>query len=225
MLWRLNFSVMLLMMTHNNTYILYYICPMHTFYFAMVYLAMYTYSSLNHTKWAIRVKLLLLGALIYLIWDINGGLFDILFSFLGTKPVIGAQNGSVWEYYFRTSLDHWSSFFGMIFALNFPLAEQFFTRAKGPPLVAAAAAMMMVTIWWLWNIYTFEKFTYNLVHAYTAIIPLTSYIFFRNVLPYSRAFVSMSMHDLGKTTLETYLLQHHVWLAANAKKCSRTSVD
>jgi hypothetical protein len=36
MLWRLNFVVILLMLTMNNTYILYYICPLHTFFFLMV---------------------------------------------------------------------------------------------------------------------------------------------------------------------------------------------
>ena len=41
MMWRLNFSVLLLMWTHGNTWILYYICPMHTFYFLMVYATMY----------------------------------------------------------------------------------------------------------------------------------------------------------------------------------------
>jgi hypothetical protein len=40
---RLNFSVVLLMMTHGNTYILYYICPLHTFYFMMVYVTMSIY--------------------------------------------------------------------------------------------------------------------------------------------------------------------------------------
>lgn len=217
MMWRLNFSVLLLMWTHGNTYILYYICPMHTFYFLMVYLTMYCFSSVNTTKWGIRWKLLVVGIIIYIIWDINGGIFDILFAFLGTDKVIGANNGSVWEYYFRTSLDHWSSFLGMIFALNFPLAEQYFVKAKGWPLVFASVLMGALALWWLLYCYTQEKLEYNLTHSYFAIIPLTAYIFFRNITPRVRSGVSMSLHDLGKTTLETYLLQHHIWLTSNAK--------
>jgi hypothetical protein len=118
------------MWTHENTYILYYICPMHTFYFLMVFATMYIFSSINNTKWAIRFKLLVLGVLIYVIWDWNQGIFDFLFQWLGTEKMIGAGSGSVWEWYFRTSLDHWSTYFGMIFALNFPLAEQFFVKGK-----------------------------------------------------------------------------------------------
>lgn len=217
MLWRLNFSVLLLMWTHGNTYILYYICPMHTFYFLMVYATMYVFASWNHSKWAIRFKLLAVGVLIYLIWDVDSGLFDILFGFLGTKSVIGASRGSVWEYYFRTSLDHWSSYLGMIFALNFPLAEQFFVKAKGFPLVVAACLMGVLTVYWFGAFYMKDKLAYNLTHSYSAIIPLTSYIFFRNITPWMRGWVSMSLHDMGKTTLETYLLQHHIWLTSNAK--------
>lgn len=217
MLWRLNFSCLLLMWTHGNTYILYYICPMHTFYFCMVYVTMFLFSSINTTKWGIRIKLFILGILIYIIWDINGGIFDVLFAWLGTDKVIGAGNGSVWEYYFRTSLDHWSTYFGMIFALNFPLAEQYFVKAQGYPLLFASVLMGGVTFWWLFAYYPLEKMSYNLYHSYMAIIPLTSYIFFRNLTPSIRSGVSMSLHDLGKTTLETYLLQHHIWLTSNAK--------
>ena len=217
MLWRLNFSVLLLMWTHGNTWILYYICPMHTFYFLMVYATMYVYSSSNYTKWGIRFKLLAVGFIIFMIWDVNHGIFDIIFSFLGTDKVIGAGQGSVWEYYFRTSLDHYSSFLGMIFAVNFPLAEQYFQKAKGPSLWVAGILMAGATVWWYMRYYCLEKMQYNLYHAYTAIVPLTSYIFFRNITPFVRSSVSMSFHDLGKTTLETYLLQHHIWLTSNAK--------
>jgi hypothetical protein len=217
MMWRLNFAVLLLMWTHGNTYILYYICPMHTFYFLMVYLTMFLFSSVNHTKWGIRVKLMVLGVLIYIVWDVNNGLFDILFGFLGTDSIVGAKGGSVWEYYFRTSLDHWSSFLGMIFALNFPLAEQYFHKAKGWPLFVAAVIIGGATVWWLVTCYSLDKLNYNLSHSYFAIIPLSSYIFFRNITPGIRSGVSMSLHDLGKTTLETYLLQHHIWLTSNAK--------
>eukprot|EP00607_Mallomonas_marina_P004963 CAMPEP_0182439996 /NCGR_PEP_ID=MMETSP1167-20130531/86781_1 /TAXON_ID=2988 /ORGANISM="Mallomonas Sp, Strain CCMP3275" /LENGTH=695 /DNA_ID=CAMNT_0024633825 /DNA_START=723 /DNA_END=2810 /DNA_ORIENTATION=- len=175
------------------------------------------YSEVNHTKWMVRVKLVVLAVVIYILWDINGGMFDIVFSFLGTTPCIGAGNGSVWEWYFRTSLDHWSAFLGMIFALNFPLAEQFFTKAKGIPLVLTAIGLGTISVWWFLEYYMKSKLEYNLTHSYSAIIPLTSYIFFRNITPGIRSGVSGSLHDLGKTTLETYLLQHHVWLTSNAK--------
>jgi hypothetical protein len=87
MLWRLNFSVLLLVWTHNNTWILYYICPMHTFYFLMVYITMYAWNNLNYTKWEIRFKMFAVGVIIYIIWDINYGLFDVLFAFMGTDKV------------------------------------------------------------------------------------------------------------------------------------------
>lgn len=216
-LWRLNFAVLLLMWTHGNTYILYYICPMHTFYFLLVYATMYVYSSLNHSKWGIRAKLLVVGVIIYLVWDVNRGLFDVLFAWLGTDSVVGATNGSVWEYYFRTSLDHWSSYLGMIFALNYPMADQFFNKVGAWPLLLTSAVMAALSAWWYLVLYSQQKMEYNLTHSYFAIIPLVAYIFFRNISPRVRRYISYSLVDLGKTTLETYLLQHHIWLSSNAK--------
>ena len=50
MLWRLNFLVIMLMLTMNNTYILYYICPLHTFFFGMVYVTMRIGRSANYSQ-------------------------------------------------------------------------------------------------------------------------------------------------------------------------------
>jgi len=47
---------------------------------------------------------------------------------------------------------------------------------------------------------------------------MTAYLFIRNSTPFLRSYISSFLHMLGKTTLETYLLQHHLWLASNAKQ-------
>ena len=76
MLWRLNFLVFLLCLSQGNTYILYYICPLHTFYFLVVYSIMRIWSSANHTR-AIRIKLLIAGLLIYAVWDTKTAIFQV----------------------------------------------------------------------------------------------------------------------------------------------------
>ena len=108
-----------------------------------------------------------MGIIIYIIWDINGGIFDIIFSLLGTNSIIGAKSGSIWEYYFRTSLDHWSSYLGMIFALNYPLVDQLYNitreNGNGYALHFITILMLGITIWWLLSIYTLPKLQYNLI--------------------------------------------------------------
>ena len=38
-----------------------------------------------------------------------------------------------WEFYFRTSLDHWSTYLGMIFALNFPMSSLWLAETEKLP--------------------------------------------------------------------------------------------
>ena len=51
MLWRLNFLVLSIMLMMGTNYILYYIVPLHTFYFLMVLTTMGVYRSINYTSW------------------------------------------------------------------------------------------------------------------------------------------------------------------------------
>lgn len=76
MLWRLNFLVFFLCMVMDNHYVLYYICPLHTFYFLMVYLIMAPVRSANYTKNGMRWKLAAAALFISAVWDWDIGLFD-----------------------------------------------------------------------------------------------------------------------------------------------------
>lgn len=225
MLWRLNFLVVFLCITQGTTYILYYICLLHTYYFMMVYATMRIRKDMNYTKWGIRIKLGALALIIALLWDFNTGLFRLIhFPFFREKPILGATNGSMWEWYFRSSLDHWSTFLGMIFALNFPITSLFFRKLEAQSLVwqvmaKAAVGLALFGAFWVWLKGPFQqgKLEYNQTNAYFGFIPLITYIYFRNLTPWLRGHSMELLHQIGKTTLETYLMQHHIWLTSNAK--------
>ncbi|CAN0020669.1 unnamed protein product, partial [Choristocarpus tenellus] len=148
-----------------------------------------------------------------------------IFGFLGQEPTVGAGSGTLWEWYFRTSLDHWSTFLGMIFALNYPAVALWVKRVESmSPLrqwtIKGAVSVVLVsaTVWWSANILTQQKIEYNTNNAYFGVvIPVLTYIFLRNLTPGLRTHYLEPLHSLGKITLETYLMQHHVWLTSNAK--------
>jgi hypothetical protein len=225
MLWRLNFLVLFLCLTQGTTYILYYICLLHTYYFFMVYIIMRIGSQHNYTKWWIRIKLACLAIFIFLVWDCDLGLFKILhYPFLGETPMMGASAGAMWEWYFRSTLDHWSTYLGMIFALNFPITSLFYRKLEAmSPLKewlakgTMGAALFAAFAAWVSGPFVQGKFDYNQTNAYYGFIPLIVYIYFRNLTPFLRNHTLELLHQIGKTTLETYLMQHHIWLTSNAK--------
>mmetsp|Transcript_16399 Transcript_16399/g.24577 ORF Transcript_16399/g.24577 Transcript_16399/m.24577 type:complete len:982 (-) Transcript_16399:121-3066(-) len=229
MLWRLNFLVLFLCLSQGTTYILYYICPLHTYFFLMVYCTMSIGRHLNYSKYGLRVKMAVLALIIYLLWDVDSGLFRMVhFAFLGTTPTLGATNGSLWEWYFRSSLDHWSTFLGMVFAANFPITSLFYRKLEAAATSksklqcwlgkgAVGLGLACITTLWILGPFRQEKFVYNATNAYFGFIPLLTYIYFRNLTPTLRSYSLQLLHEIGKTTLETYLMQHHIWLTSNAK--------
>jgi len=180
---------------------------------------------LNYSKYGLRWKLSAVALIIFLIWDVDFGLFRMLhFPFLGTKPILGATNGAMWEWYFRTTLDHWSTFLGMVFAANFPITSLFYRKLEAlPPLqcwlgkAAVGVPLFTAFVAWVVGPFMLGKFEYNVTNPYFGFLPLITYIYFRNLTPGLRSHSLKLLHEIGKTTLETYLMQHHIWLTSNAK--------
>ncbi len=56
MMWRLNFLVLLACVVLRNSYMLYYICPMHTLFTIMVYACLGIASHLNQSKAWVAIK-------------------------------------------------------------------------------------------------------------------------------------------------------------------------
>eukprot|EP00951_Prasinocladus_malaysianus_P031141 scaffold296781_cov51-Prasinocladus_malaysianus.AAC.1 len=71
MMWRLNFLVFFCCLMLNNSYMLYYICPMHTIFTVFVYGTLAMFPTLNDNRIYLLGKLLASGVFIYIFWDIK----------------------------------------------------------------------------------------------------------------------------------------------------------
>lgn len=191
----------------------------------MVYAVMSIGKEKNYTKWWIRIKLGVLAILIFLFWDVDTGVFERVHQFfLAYDPIAGATMGSMWEWYFRSYLDHWSTFLGMVFALNFPIVSLWYRKLEARSVrrqwlgkLAVAVGMLSAMYMWVNGPLSLDKIAYNGTNPYFGFIPLVTYIYFRNFTPQMRSYSMALLHEVGKTTLETYLMQHHIWLTSNSK--------
>jgi hypothetical protein len=226
MLWRLNFLVVFLCLVHGNSYMLYYICPLHTFYFLMVYAVMYIGNERNHDAWWIRFKLGALALVLFAVWDNNFGIFQGIHTmlFLGEDSIAGAPYGTYWEWYFRSYLDHWSALLGMVFAFNLPVVSLFLRKLEARSFwrqwigkISVLAGMMYAFTIWVHGPLMMEKEAYNRTNPYFGFVPLLLYIYLRNLTPRMRSHSMGFLQEIGKTTLETYAMQHHIWLTSNSK--------
>lgn len=218
MLFRLNFLVILTTLVVDNSYMLYYICAMHTFWFLSVYAMMRPFSEYNEVKKVMVMKLVIYFCIVFAIFDIPK-VAELVFS-----PCSFAlnYNNSLHEWIFRSKLDHYVTFVGMLCAYNHPNIEKAFHKLNGHRfekvvlLIGTSVLASIIFVWYNY-VYILEKYSYNALHPYTSFIPILAFILLRNSTAWLRSRYIVLFSVLGKITLETYISQLHIYLQDNAK--------
>ncbi|XP_074557280.1 protein REDUCED WALL ACETYLATION 2-like [Curcuma longa] len=223
MIWRLNFFVTFCCIVLDNHSMLYYICPMHTFFTLMVYCSLGILNKYNGIGLVIAIKIAICFLVIVIMWEIPR-VYDFVwspFAFLlaYNDPDATRQYPPMHEWNFRAGLDRYIWILGMIYAYFHPTVEGWLekleqTEVKLRMLIKTCISAICLAVGYLWyeHIYKLEKYTYNRYHPYTSWIPITVYICLRNVTQEFRSYTLALFGWLGKMTLEFYITQFHIWL-------------
>ena len=201
----------------NTDYLSYYFAPLVSMWFLIIYLTLWVGSQLNDNTPILVVKILLsmggFAAFMNQTWLLEG-LFEILERVFFIR-------WSAREWTFRVSLDQYIVYSGMFAALAvIKIRDNHFTEHPIWPIFRRISTGLsaIVLMWFMgFELLQESKFTYNVWHPYISFLPILAFAILRNATPLLRSCSSRIFAFIGKCSLETFIIQFHLWLAADTK--------
>lgn len=206
---RINYFPLLLSWATGVSLELYYVVPLHTEGFFMTLITCYVAIKLESrpgmTYWKSRITAILLCLAVHV-------------AFFETRAVDSLNFFFGHEISFRFQADKYSAWIGIVCGLLMQKASEYMSWAYGTidrPLVAWAQRFLgvgMISLWYFKFGYLSEKIDYNAMHPYVFVIALLGWLMVRNSSKYLTECHSTFLEFLGKNTLETYVLQFHLFM-------------
>ncbi|XP_063159718.1 N-acetylneuraminate 9-O-acetyltransferase isoform X1 [Candoia aspera] len=231
-LFRLNFLVVVLCIVMDRSYQFYYFVPLVTFWFLVIYITLALWPQIILKKangsffWhsGLLTKLAFLFVCIYFL-AYSEDLFEKVFSIWPLSKFF-ELNGSVYEWWFRWKLDRYVVFHGMLFAFIYLTFQkrQVLSEGKGEPLFPTKVSNIFLFIsvvffltYSIWASSCKNKTECNEMHPSVSVVQILAFIIIRNIPGYARSVYSSFFAWFGRISLELFICQYHIWLAADTK--------
>jgi hypothetical protein len=186
-------------------------------WFLIIYITM-AVGSQHNGRTAFLVAKMVMSACLVTWFMREHWLLETFFKIL--RRVCGIR-WSAREWAFRVNLDIWIVYIGMFTALGvIKIREHRLTEHSHWPLAlkVALVASCVSLFWFLgFELYQESKFTYNLWHPYISFVPILAFVALRNGNVVLRSASSHVFAFIGRCSLETFIIQYHLWLAADTK--------
>ena len=212
---RLNLLNVVLAYTMNTDYLFYYFSPLVSFWFGIVWITMWVKHERNTDLQFLGAKIAI-SAFITTLFTKVPGVLEFVFSVL---KVVARIHWDAVEWRFRVGLDVWTVYIGMIIAIMFIKASEIqgsphWHRIRNGSLIAS---LLVIPIYILFEASLPTKFVYNKWHPYISVFPIIAFICLRNGSSKLRNTHSTAFAFIGRCSLETFILQFHIWLAGDTK--------
>ncbi|XP_077405087.1 N-acetylneuraminate (7)9-O-acetyltransferase isoform X1 [Vanacampus margaritifer] len=231
-LFRLNFLVLVLCVVMDRPYQFYYFVPLVTFWFVVIYGMMAMWPQILQKRanasgmWHLGVLLKFLVLLVFIcVLAYSQDFFNSVFSFWPFSKLFEV-NGSVYEWAFRWKLDRYAVLYGMLFAFVYLVLQkrQVLSEGEGEPLLSPwiSTPLLFFSVgtfvtYSVWASSCKNKSECNEMHPYVSVVQISAFILIRNIPGYARSIYSSFFAWFGKISLELFICQYHIWLAADTK--------
>jgi len=216
MILRINYFPLLLSFFLTVPLELYYVVPLHTSGFVLTMITCYVgyllEKKIGLSYWKSRclaVALCLLAH--FLFYETSAKDFLLLFSK---------------EYHFRFQADKYSAWLGMASGLLWGKIGEYMQWAHGfendqrrklASVIQFSVGVSLIAFWYYLFGHESDKFTYNPVHPYVFVFAVIGWLMVRNCTRYLTECHSKLLEFLGRNTLETYVLQFHLFMSHNVQ--------
>lgn len=215
---RLNLLTCVLAYSMKTDYLFYYFSPLVSFWFGAIWITMRVMSNHNKNVAFMLGKIVIMSLLTGLIIHYPG----ILEGIFGVLSFLFKIQWNVTEWRFRLSLDAWIVYIGMLCAYGtIQLGEYKISQNHPRVWKLSKVSALIISIIGLAGFFLFElsksKASYNAYHPYMSWVPILSFVVIRNFTRFGRNTYSRFFAFIGKISLETFIGQFHMWLAADTK--------
>ncbi|KAJ1729206.1 hypothetical protein LPJ61_003641, partial [Coemansia biformis] len=210
-LLRTNILAVCLAYVMGSSYMDYYFAPLSSVWALIVWLTMRVYPDANKTR-AVWAKLAVSAIAAEIVNRAHLWPFGLL-ARLGVK-----WSAREWEFRFGT--DILIVYVGMATAVVYlQHGKQLVAHPKWPQIHRwAVLGSVAAMVWYFWFELTRKsKFVYNAWHPYVSVVPTLAFIVLRNATPYLRSRSSSAFRFVGLISLELFIAQFHLFVAADTK--------
>lgn len=230
-LFQLNFMTVTLCLCMNRPYQFYNFVPLMSFWFMMCYgvLALPPHITAQSCEnniaqyFYLVIKFVCLFSVITILF-MSEVFFEKIFVTRPWKALFVTTDDDIHEWWYRWKLDRYSALYGMLFAIIHLLAQKYnifddnnhhnlFSR--GIALSTTLAAVIGIGCYVTFTFLCRNELDCIEIHSYIVFIPIVSYIVLRNISGMLRTRYSSLFAWFGNISLELFISQYHIWLAAD----------
>ncbi|KAL3424777.1 Cas1p-like protein [Phlyctema vagabunda] len=235
---RLNLLSCVLPFMVRSDYLFYYFAPLVSFWFLVVYFTLRVGKDGNMNIWFLFGKVII-AALVTTAIILIPGVLEVL------SVLLKYSCGISWDmeqWRFRCFLDMFIVYVGMIFAILYQRMTWLTARSMESSTVIDKALRTIIRFprlfgifsviissillpgFWLLTRRSPNKEDYNWWMPYISFIPVISFVVLRNAHSVLRNYHFEAFAWLGRISLETYILQYHIWLAGDSSGLLRLGI-